>query len=170
MIDWLDANGFGAPVVVARGSERLGPLRSRLFFLMRAVPGELTFEEAWRAHPGERRALVEVVADRLAALHERGFHHRDCLARHLRMDRSERGWRIRQIDLERASAGARRDPAAAADLVTLAASCRSVELRREILGPGLERYLARRTRLDPARFRARLARTRPHGGLPHPAA
>ena len=163
MIDWLNGHGFAGPVVVSRGWSGLGPVRTRVFFLMRQVPGELPLERYWRRNRDQVDLLVGALATHAARLHDCGFYHHDFSERHILVAGEGEGrFSFRQIDLERARVARPSEGRAAADLKTLACSIAAPALRRRMETDLVERYLACR---DPApgrgRFLALLADARP---------
>ncbi len=147
MIDWLNSHGFAAPKVVRRGTGGSFLLKTRLFFLMEEVSGELPFEEAWRNNPGELDSLSTALASFAASLHDSGFVHTDFSERHILVGGGASGWTFRLMDLERASVGPCREGRAAADLATLAASVADHRLRQKINSDFLDAYIARRRTL-----------------------
>lgn len=164
-IDWLNANGFRGPEVVARGVERRAGVRTRMYFVMRAVPGEAALSQAWLDTKPERAALLADCAAHVARLHRAGFHHYDMMTQHVLAARGEGGWRFRHIDVERASVGRPNASKAARDLLTLACSIRFEPLRGLLLKDFLELYLAARPEIDARRFRRLHARLRPNNNL-----
>jgi len=163
MIDWLNGRGFAGPVVVDRGWSGFGPVRTRMFFLMREVPDELPLERYWRRNGRRADELVSALAAHAARLHDRGFYHYDFSERHIRVACDGQGrLSFRQIDLERARVGRPSEPRAAADLKTLACSIADEKLRRRIETDFVDQYLAGREPPPPRdRFLALLARARP---------
>ena len=149
MIDWLNANGFSGPEVVARGvATRLG-IRTRMFFLMRQVEDELPLERFYRRNREAVDELTRSLAEHTARLHDAGFYHRDYSERHIFVGRATERLTFRQIDLERASQGVRQEPNAAADLKTLACSIANEDLRTLIEGDFVDRYLECRKTAPP---------------------
>lgn len=163
MIDWLNDNGFAGPIVVDRGLSRFGPLRTRMFFLMREATGEMTLERYYRRNRDQVAALQEALANHAARLHDRGFYHTDFSERHIHVRQDDDGrWAFRQIDLERATVGRLDESRAAADLKTLACSIADAELRKRIETDFVDQYLARRQQPpNTGRFRDLLARAIP---------
>lgn len=145
MIDWLNANHFTGPEVVARGVQRRFGIPIKMLFLMREASGETPLERFCRKHSSDRDAVFRDLAIHSARLHDAGFYHRDYSERHIFVRREEGGFGFRQIDLERASAGKRREQKAAADLKTLACSIADSDLSAQIEGSFLDVYLDRRT-------------------------
>lgn len=162
MIDWLNDNGFAGPKIVRRGSSSLGPLRTRVFFLMEEVADEAPLEATWRQLSDKRTALLDELATFAARLHDARFVHTDFSERHIFIGRSAAAWSFRLIDVERAIVGPMRESRAAADLATLAASVMGRELADVLRTRFVDRYVAARTTLE-ARvdFRALLSRARP---------
>lgn len=162
MIDWLNANDFTGPNVVARGAQkRLGVWR-RMMFLMREGTEEMPLERYCRKHPDRRNDVIASLAGYTARLHDAGFYHRDYSERHLFVRRDNGAFSFRQIDLERATVGARRETRAAADVKTLACSIADPELAAAIEGPFLDTYLVERGTLDSGEtFRELLAKAVP---------
>lgn len=169
MIDWLEANGFAGPRVVARGHSGMMLIRRRMFFLMEEVAGEMPFEATWGSCAEDRDALVSQLATLAARLHDAGFVHTDFSERHILVGRQADSdardagqFTFRLIDLERASVGRLSESKAAADLKTLAASVQDLELRRILETDLIDEYLARRRTLSPSvDFRALLGRAQP---------
>ncbi|MCA9252717.1 MAG: lipopolysaccharide kinase InaA family protein [Phycisphaerae bacterium] len=158
MIDWLNSNNFTGPEVVARGAEkRLGVWR-RMMFLMREANDELPLERFCRKFPDRRDGVLESLADHTARLHDAGFYHRDYSERHIFVRCDDGAYTFRQIDLERATVGPRREAKAAADLKTLSCSIADPELAGAIEGAFLAVYLAKRGTLESSEsFRELLA-------------
>lgn len=148
MIDWLNHNGFAGPSIVQRGQARLGPILTRVFFLMEEVPGEAALEAAWRKAPHEMDRLLAEVATFAARLHDAGFIHTDFSERHILVGGEAGGRTFRLIDVERATVGRRAEPKAAADLATLAASVMDDGLRNGIQTTLVDEYIAARKSLD----------------------
>ncbi|MCH7595670.1 MAG: hypothetical protein IID35_03845 [Planctomycetes bacterium] len=162
MIDWLNDNGFAGPKIVRRGSSSLGPLRTRVFFLMEEVADEAPLETTWRQLSDKRTTLIDELATFAARLHDARFVHTDFSERHIFVGRSEGAWSFRLIDVERAIVGRMRESRAAADLATLTASVVDRELAEAVRTKFVDRYLATRTTLeDGVDFRALLSRARP---------
>lgn len=162
MIDWLNGSGFAGPEVVRRGQSGVGPIVTRLFFLMREVPGEMPLEIAWRRAGAEGAAMLSALAGYAARLHDRGFTHTDFSERHILVGRAGGGYTFRLIDVERARLGRVDEARNAADLVTLAASVSSEALREALRGAFVETYQqARGTLGDAAAFRRHLESARP---------
>ena len=158
MIDWLPANGFTGPRVVARGHSQMLSIRPRMFFLMEEIPGESPFETTWLGNAKDRDSLVSQLASFAARLHDAGFIHTDFSERHIFVGRDAKQLTFRLIDLERASVGRRTEPRAAADLKTLVASVQNQELRRIIETDLIDEYVARRRTLSSSvDFRALLS-------------
>lgn len=162
MIDWLNDNGFAGPKIVRRGSSSLGPLRTRVFFLMEEVADEAPLETTWRKLSDKRTTLIDELATFAARLHDARFVHTDFSERHIFVGRSEGAWSFRLIDVERAIVGRMRESRAAADLATLTASVVDRELAEAVRTKFVDRYMAARTTLeDGVDFRALLSRARP---------
>ena len=162
MIDWLNDNGFAGPKIVRRGSSSLGPLRTRVFFLMEEVADEAPLETTWRLLSDKRTTLIDELATFAARLHDARFVHTDFSERHIFVGRSEGAWSFRLIDVERAIVGRMRESRAAADLATLTASVVDRELAEAVRTKFVDRYMAARTTLeDGVDFRALLSRARP---------
>ncbi len=162
MIDWLNNNGFAGPRIVRRGSSGVGPLRTRVFFVMEEVAGEAPLEATWRKLSDKRMALIDELATLAARLHDAGFVHTDFSERHIFVGGTAGAWSFRLIDVERATVGRVHESRAAADLATLAASVVDRELAEVVRTRLVDRYLAARTTLE-ARvdFRALLSRAKP---------
>ena len=159
MIDWLNNNGFAGPRIVQRGQTRLGPILTRVFFLMEEVPGEVALEAAWRIAPRDADRLLAEVAKFAARLHDAGFIHTDFSERHILVGGEAGDRTFRLIDVERATVGRRTEPKAAADLATLAVSVLDDGLRKRIQTTLVDEYVAARKSLDkgidfPRLFRA----------------
>ncbi len=152
MIDWLNDRGFAGPKVVRRGHSRGGPFRTRVYFLMEEVPGELPLEATWRRRRGEADGIMRHLAAFAARLHDAGFVHTDFSERHILVGhshgRGDDGWGFRLIDLERAYLGGASDRRAADDLATLAGSIIDERLRERIRTDFLEEYVRSRKTLS----------------------
>lgn len=169
MIDWLPANGFAGPRVVARGHAGTRFMCSRMFFLMEKIAGESPLEATWEKNVEDRDSLVRDLAGFAARLHDSGFIHIDFSERHIFVGRAgdhavgdadKRTFHL--IDLERATAGRRTEPRAAADLKTLAASVKDPHLKRRLETDLIDEYVALRRTLSPSvDFRALLGRAQP---------
>lgn len=144
IIDWLNTKGFAGPVVVRRGWSGLRPLRTRMYFLMEEVRGELPLEAAWATHRDHRDALLRSLACFSARLHDAGFLHTDYSERHILVGEMDDAWTFRLIDLERASLGRATDSRVADDLATLSASVMNERLRKELRTVFLDGYAAQR--------------------------
>lgn len=162
MIDWLNTNNFTGPDVVARGADKTLGVWRRMMFLMRAGTDELPLERFCRKHPDRRDDVLVSLAQHTARLHDAGFYHRDYSERHLFVRGDNGGFSFRQIDLERAAVGPRREAKAAADVKTLSCSIADPELAGAIEGPFLTEYLGNRSTLDSSdSFRALFANAVP---------
>ncbi len=162
MIDWLNGNGFAGPKIVRRGHAGIGPLATRLFFLMEEVPDELPLETAWRKSPEDADAILADLATFAAKLHDAGFTHTDFSERHILAGRGSTGWTFRLIDVERARLGRVSDNLAAADLATLAASILDEDLKDRIKAGFLDDYVNKRgTRSSNNDFRDLFTRAEP---------
>lgn len=148
MIDWLNANGFAGPRIVARGSSAFLSVTTRMYFLMEEVAGEVPLEQAWWRFPNDEQNILDDLALFAARLHDSGFIHTDFSERHIFTGRGDAGWTFRLIDLERARLGVKNDRLAAADLKTLAASIANEELRGRIQTDFLDDYISRRKTLS----------------------
>ncbi len=147
MIDWLNGNGFAGPVVVARASEKRFGFWNRMMFLMREASGEMPLERYCRRHPDQRDMVIKQLARHTAQLHDAGFYHKDYSERHIFVCCENGHHAFRQIDLERASVGARSESKAACDVKTLACSIADPELAGTIEGAFLEAYVQDRSTL-----------------------
>lgn len=160
MIDWLASHGFGGPRVVARGRSGVGPIATRLFFLMEEVPGELDLERFDRLHPDSTDALVLALAEHTARLHDAGFHHYDYMATHILVGQGPGngapGFRL--IDVERARATGSRLRDDATDLNKLLTSVGEGSLRTCLERTFLDGYLSCRTDPPDRRALSRLMR------------
>lgn len=155
MIDWLNESGFAGPVIVRRGESRLGPIVTRLFFLMREVENEKPLEMTWRKPGVDHEALLKQLAAFAARLHDAGFTHTDFSERHILVGQSAGEFTFRLIDLERALVAPQTDHRrAAADLATLVASIADDELRQRVRDDVLADYIQQRRWNGDVDFRA----------------
>jgi len=145
MIDWLNENGFAGPVVSRRAKSGVGPIVTRLFFLMREVENEKPLEMTWRDPNIDHDKLLKQLATFAARLHGAGFTHTDFSERHILVGQSDGNFTFRLIDLERAHVASHPDHRrAAADLATLVASIADDELRQRVRGDVLADYIQQR--------------------------
>lgn len=103
----LEAAGVATLESVAWGWQGRDPLRRRSFLVTREVDHEETLDARWGRSdlpPGERRRLLEEVAELVRRMHEAGVNHRDLYLVHLLRCRDGR---LRLIDLHRAQCRAR---------------------------------------------------------------
>ncbi len=148
MIDWLNEHDFAGPNVVARGVERKFGVLTRMMFLMREATGEMPLERYCRKHPSQRSAVLDSLARHTANLHDVCFYHKDYSERHLFVRYQNGEHAFRQIDVERATVGSKRETKAAADIKTLACSIADPELSAAIEGAFLDQYIDLRATLD----------------------
>ena len=148
MADWLQANGFLGPRIVRRGQGALGPIRTRVFFLMEEVPDELPLEAAWNRRDDVQDGLMQSMASFAALLHDKGFVHTDFSERHILVGRLDGRWSFRLIDIERAEIGVKSEKRKAADIATLIASVMSRELREVLRAAFLDAYISHRSTLE----------------------
>ncbi|MFQ5462692.1 MAG: lipopolysaccharide kinase InaA family protein [Phycisphaerae bacterium] len=167
MIDWLNDQGFAGPDIVRRGQGGVFPIITKVFFLMREVPGELALEAKWRDREVDRTRLIRDLAGFAARLHDAGFVHTDFSERHILVGGPHEGDRqadftFRLIDVERASLANRSVGRAAADIATLVASVADDELQEAVWQAFLEVYVAQRSSLPRGvDFRRLVAKAKP---------
>lgn len=162
MIDWLNSSGFHGPSVVRRGRGGPGPFSTRMFFLMREIPGEKTLETAWRLDQDNAETLLNAVATFAATLHDAGFCHTDFSERHIFVGGTPESYTFRLIDVERATVASVGERQCASDLATFAASVMDQRLRDAIRTSVVDRYIkARKTLTTSVDFRSLFEQAKP---------
>gem|GEM_PF-1971466 len=162
MIDWLCNHGFRGPNVVRQGLGGAGLFSTRMFFLMREMPGERPLETAWRVDHDNAKNLLWAVGELAARLHDAGFCHVDFSERHIFVGGTLASPTFRLIDVEWAKVGRIDERQCACDLATLAASISDQRLRDAIRTTVVNQYIRKRKTLaDNIDFRTLFERAKP---------